>query len=402
VRRVAIVGASVAGVSAARALRELGMDGDIVMVGAEPHRPYDRPPLSKELLLGTSEPAQIALLDEAEDGLGLTWRLGCRARRLLPAERALELDDGERLVVDGLVVATGSMPRMLPSLLAPSGTLPAGVQVLRTLEDALALRDALRRGLPVAVVGAGFIGLEVASAARAAGVEVTIVDVAPWPLLGVLGPTVGEAVAGWHSDHGVALRLGRGVAGVRTSGSGVEALELDDGSSVPAGLVVVGVGVRPATDWLGSSGLDLADGVACDAVGRSTLAEVVAVGDVAAWSDPVDGRRRREEHWTAAFERPATAVAALLGGRPTPPADVPYFWSDQHGARWQLAGRPGPGDRLEVVEGVLGQPGSLVRWSDGAETTAVLAFESARPFVRARRDLLAVRRARLEALRVGE
>jgi 3-phenylpropionate/trans-cinnamate dioxygenase ferredoxin reductase subunit len=153
VRRVAIVGASVAGVSAARALRELGMDGDIVMVGAEPHRPYDRPPLSKELLLGTSEPAQIALLDEADDGLGLTWRLGCRARRLLPAERALELDDGERLVVDGLVVATGSMPRMLPSLLAPSGTLPAGVQVLRTLEDALALRDALRRGLPVAVVG---------------------------------------------------------------------------------------------------------------------------------------------------------------------------------------------------------------------------------------------------------
>lgn len=400
-RRVAVVGASVAGVSAARALRELGMDGEVVMVGAEAHRPYDRPPLSKELLLGTSEPEQIALLDEADDGLDLTWRLGTRARRLLPADRAVELDDGDRLVVDGVVIASGSSPRMLPSLLSTTGALPEGVQVLRTLEDALTLRDALRRRLPIAVVGAGFIGLEVASAARAAGAEVTVVDVARWPLLGVVGPGVGEAVAGWHAEHGVTLRLGRGVAGARASQAGVEALELDDGSVVPTGVIVVGVGVRPATEWLESSGLDLADGVACDAVGRTALPEVVAVGDVASWLDPLDGVRRREEHWTAAFERPSTAVAALLGVKPAPPADVPYFWSDQHGSRWQLAGRPGPGDQFEVVEGVLGQPGSIVRWHNGAETTAVLALDAARTFVRARRELMGARRSRLEAFGVG-
>lgn len=397
-RRVAVVGASVAGVSAARALRELGMDGEIVMVGAEPHRPYDRPPLSKEILVGTSEPKQISLLDEADDGLGLTWRLGTTATGLVASERAVELDGTERLVVDGVVVATGSSARQLPTLVGADGSLPAGVGVLRTLDDALALREALRQGVPVVVIGAGFIGLEVASAARALGVDVTVVDVASWPLVGVVGPTVGEAIARWHLDHGVELRLGVGVARIEATPGGVEAVELDDGSVVPAGRVVVGVGVRPCTEWLSSSGLELGDGVVCDAVGRTSLPPVVAVGDVAAWLDPADGRHRREEHWTAAFERPATAARALLGHEPAPPLDVPYFWSDQHGSRWQLAGRPGAGDHLEVTEGVLGEPGCLVRWSDGEQTTAVLALDAARSFVRQRRELVAQRRARLESL----
>lgn len=302
-----MVGASLAGLSAARSLRKQGYDGRLVVIGDELHRPYDRPPLSKEFLAGTLGEADLALEAQDED-LGAEWLLGIRATGLDRADRAVRLADGREVRVDGLVIATGAAARRLPG---SEGL--AGVHVLRTLDDARALRDELARGGRLVVIGGGFIGAEVASTAYALGLDVTVVEVAPTPLAGPLGATMGGIVSGLHADHGVRLLCGVGVKGLSGERC-VDAVLLDDGRSIPADIVVVGVGARPCVEWLEGSGVELDNGVKCGADGRTALAGVVAVGDCANWYDPRAGAHRRVEHWTGARERPDAAVATLLAG----------------------------------------------------------------------------------------
>jgi NADPH-dependent 2,4-dienoyl-CoA reductase/sulfur reductase-like enzyme len=347
-RHVVVVGASLAGLRAAEALRRDGHAGTITIVGAEAHAPYDRPPLSKRVLTGRLEPDDVALRVDA--GLDIVWRLGQPARRIDLPRGAVVLADGEEVGFDGLVLATGAHARALPTL----GALD-GIHLLRTLDDAVALRAALELGPRLVVIGAGFIGLEVAASSRALGLEVTVVEVAPVPLVAAVGPAVGAVVAEIHRDHGVDLRLGTGVDGVVGAGR-VEGVRLRGGEIIAADIVVVGIGAAPTTAWLEGSGIDLADGVRADSrlrvlVGGRPMASVVAAGDVVRWDQP-DGSTERVEHWTNAVEQGAAAAATLLRGEEAPAfAPVPYFWSDHYDRKIQMVGRAAAGDEVSVVDG---------------------------------------------------
>ncbi|WP_405632328.1 FAD-dependent oxidoreductase [Streptomyces sp. NBC_00016] len=383
-RTVAVVGASLAGLSAARSLRKQGYDGRLVVIGDEFHRPYDRPPLSKEFLAGTLGEADLALEAQDED-LGAEWLLGTRATGLDRADRAVRLADGREVRVDGLVIATGAAARRLPG----SDGL-AGVHVLRTLDDARALRDELARGGRLVVIGGGFIGAEVASTAYALGLDVTVVEVAPTPLAGPLGATMGGIVSGLHADHGVRLLCGVGVKGLSGERC-VDAVLLEDGRSIPADIVVVGVGARPCVEWLEGSGVELDNGVKCGADGRTALAGVVAVGDCANWYDPRAGAHRRVEHWTGARERPDAAVATLLAGGAVVPGvpRPPYFWSDQYGVRIQFAGHAAGADSVSVEEGAVDDRNVLAVYRRAGEPVAVLGMNQPRLFTRWRKQLAA-------------
>ncbi|MGW6526064.1 NAD(P)/FAD-dependent oxidoreductase [Streptomyces sp. NPDC054962] len=383
-RTVAVVGASLAGLSAARSLRKQGYDGRLVVIGDEFHRPYDRPPLSKEFLAGTLGEADLALEAQDED-LGAQWLLGTRATGLDRADRAVRLADGREVRVDGLVIATGAAARRLPG----SDGL-AGVHVLRTLDDARALRDELARGGRLVVIGGGFIGAEVASTAYALGLDVTVVEVAPTPLAGPLGATMGGIVSGLHADHGVRLLCGVGVKGLSGERC-VDAVLLEDGRSIPADIVVVGVGARPCVEWLEGSGVELDNGVKCGADGRTALAGVVAVGDCANWYDPRAGAHRRVEHWTGARERPDAAVATLLAGGAVVPGvpRPPYFWSDQYGVRIQFAGHAAGADSVSVEEGAVDDRNVLAVYRRAGDPVAVLGMNQPRLFTRWRKQLAA-------------
>ena len=341
---VAVVGASLAGLSAARALREQGFSGELVVVGEERHRPYDRPPLSKELLAGRVTVADLGLETDDEQ-LDARWLLGTRATGLDAATRRLTLSDGTHLDADGIVIATGARARTLPG----TETL-AGVHTLRTLDDALALRDELLPGRRLVVIGAGFIGAETASTAHALGLDVTVVEAMATPLSGPLGVEMGAVVCGLHTDHGVRLRCGTGVH--RLVGSDrVEGVELADGTLLAADLVLVGIGAIPNIGWLQGSGLALGNGVLCDAGGLTSRPGIAAVGDCAAWLDERSGQHQRVEHWTGALERPRVAVAGLLsGGGPHAPVGPPYFWSDQYDKKIQSLGLPGRAEGIELLE----------------------------------------------------
>ncbi|MFI1198076.1 NAD(P)/FAD-dependent oxidoreductase [Streptomyces sp. NPDC020883] len=387
-KSVTVIGACLAGLYAARALRAQGYDGRLTLVGDEPHLPYDRPPLSKEFLTdpatadGSADPAgeaPLALTDAEEiAGLDAEWLLGTRATRLDTRHRAVHLDTGRVLTTDGIVLATGAAPRRLP------GPAPAGSYTLRTLDDAGALRADLARGpARVVVIGGGFIGAEVAASCTALGHQVTVVEAAPLPLVPQLGEKMAELCARLHGDHGVALLTGTGVRELRADGDGrVTAVELTDGRLLTADIVVTGIGVRPATDWLAGSGLPLADGVRCDAGCATPIPAIVAVGDVA----QVAGARA--EHWTSATEQAATAVQNLLAGRTVRThRALPYFWSDQYGVRIQFAGHRAPGDVPRIVEGSPDDRSFLARYERDGRTSAVLALNRPRPFMRLRREL---------------
>jgi NADPH-dependent 2,4-dienoyl-CoA reductase/sulfur reductase-like enzyme len=385
VRTVAVVGASLAGLSTARALRSQGFDGRIVVIGEELHRPYDRPPLSKGFLAGTVAEADLSL-EAADEELAVDWRLGTAATRLEPVTRRLQLGDGSALTVDGVVIATGARPlRLAPAAAGPT----TGVHVLRTLEDATGLRAELRPGVRLVVVGAGFIGAEVASTARTLGLDVTVVEAARTPLAVPLGQEMGSVLAGLHVDHGVVLRTGVGVTGLLGSDR-VTGVQLADGSVVPADVVVVGVGVRPNVEWLHGSGLAMAGGLSCDAYGATALPEVVGVGDCAAWREPDASGHARLEHWTAARERAVVAAATLLSGgserRRTRP---PYFWSDQYGRTIQLAGSTAFSDRVEVIEGSVADRDFLALYYRRDQPSAALALGHGTSFMRWRRKLAA-------------
>ena len=279
-RTIVIVGASLAGLRAAETLRREGYDERVVLVGAETHLPYDRPPLSKELLAGEWEAEHVALRKQPYDELDLDMRLGRRATGLDVSARAVVLDGGETIAFDGLVVATGSRPRTIPG--APELD---GVFVLRTLDDCLAIRSRLDAAPRVVVIGAGFIGSEVAATCRGRGLDVTVLEMLPTPLARAVGPVVGDACGRLHREHGVDLRCGVTVAGFEGH-ERVARVWLADGTAFDADLVVVGVGVAPETDWLEGSGLTLDDGVVCDATCLAAPG-VVAAGDVARWPNPL-------------------------------------------------------------------------------------------------------------------
>jgi 3-phenylpropionate/trans-cinnamate dioxygenase ferredoxin reductase component len=349
--RVVVVGASLAGLRTAQALRSGGYEGALTLVGDEEHEPYDRPPLSKQVLAGEWDVDRIALREPGGyDALGIDLRLGRRAVDLDVAGRTVELHGGERLAWDALVVATGARPRVLP------GTPDLdGIHLLRTLDDSLALRRALEDGPRVVVVGAGFIGAEVAAVARTRGLDVTVLEALPVPLSRGLGPEMGAACAAVHLDHGVDLRCGVGVAGFEGHDR-VEAVRLSDGAAVAADVVVVGVGVSPTTGWLEASGLELRDGVVCDQACRAVDASGVwAAGDVARWPNALFGEEMRVEHWTNAAEQGGAVAANLLAAPDAvqPFAPVPFVWSDQYDAKIQIVGRGRAGDEVRVVHGAV-------------------------------------------------
>ncbi|MCL8014843.1 FAD-dependent oxidoreductase [Streptomyces sp. AS02] len=383
-RTVAVVGASLAGLSAARSLRKQGYEGRLVVIGDELHRPYDRPPLSKEFLSGTLGEAELALEADDED-LRAEWLLGVRATGLDHARRAVRLDDGREVSADGVVIATGAAARTLPG---SEGL--AGVHTLRTLDDARALRDELARGGRLVVIGGGFIGAEVASTACALGLDVTVVEAAPTPLAGPLGETMGAIVSALHTDHGVRLECGVGVKGL-SGENRVDAVLLEDGRGIPADIVVVGVGARPNVEWLEGSGIALDDGVKCGADGRTNLAGVVAVGDCANWYDPRAGSHRRVEHWTGARERPDAAVAALLAGGAVEPGvpRPPYFWSDQYGVKIQFAGHAAGADSVTIEAGAADDRDVLAVYRRAGNPVAVLGMNQPRLFTRWRKQLAA-------------
>jgi NADPH-dependent 2,4-dienoyl-CoA reductase/sulfur reductase-like enzyme len=377
---IAVVGTSLAGLRSAQELRRQGFDGRLVLIGEEPHQPYDRPPLSKDFLLGKLGTDDLALAG-ADDlaGLNAEWRLGTRAERL--SGTTVTLSDDTEIVADGVVIATGGTAKTL----AGPGDL-AGVHTLRTLDDAVALRHALAAGPSgVVVIGAGFIGAEVASTCWALGHEVTVIEAAPVPLAGVLGASMGAVCAGLHGHHGVRMLTGVGVASLLGT-SAVTGVRLADGAEIPAELVVVGVGVRPNTAWLTGSGITVDDGVLADSGCVTRNPRVVAVGDVVRYQSPRRGKRVRAEHWTAATEQPAVAVRNLLAGSTVAHYERPgYFWSDQYGRRIQFAGVSA--GEARIVEGDPGERKFVATYVEGEKVVGVLAMDSPKTFTRLRRGL---------------
>ncbi len=384
-RSVVIVGASLAGHATARALRREGFDGAITLIGAERHRPYDRPPLTKEFLAGTVGVDDLALENPGED-LAAEWLLGVPAVSLDTASRTVALADGRAVSADAVVIATGSRARRLAAA-------PAGVHTVRVLDDAAALRADLQPGAAVAVVGAGFIGAEIASTLHRRGHPVTVIEAAPVPLAGPLGIELGAAVAALHLANGVPVRCGVGVTGfdvmgVGGAGSGgrVKGVELADGTVVPAEVVVVGIGADPAVDWLDGAGLDLSAGVVCSAAGATSAPGIWAVGDCSAWFDAQYGRPQRVEHWTDARDRPA-ALARTMLGRSAGTLRAPYFWSDQYGVRIQFAGRRHGDEEVTIEAGTVEGGDLLAVYRRAGEPVAVLGMNQPSLFMRYRKQL---------------
>jgi NADPH-dependent 2,4-dienoyl-CoA reductase/sulfur reductase-like enzyme len=366
---VAIVGAGLAGLRTAEALRHEGFAGRIVLVGAEPHAPYSRPPLSKEVLRGDAEPDVATLRSPGELGeLDVELRLGTAATALSVTSRELTLADGSVLGYDDVVLACGAQPRELPGVARP------GVLVLRTVDDCLRLRGAFVPDAHVVVVGAGFIGLEVATSARARGCRVTVVDVLPAPLARVLDVAVGSAVQRLHEEHGVVVRCGVGVVAVEGADR-VERVVLADGTVLAADVVVVGIGVAPVTDWLAGSGLAVDDGVVCDGALRAGPG-VWAVGDVARWRPARADRTVRLEHWTNATEQPTCVARNIASGGAQAFSTVPYFWSDQYDAKLESLGSETLGDELRVVWGSLDEPKWVALVRDGERLGAVVGLRA--------------------------
>lgn len=380
--RIVVVGASLAGLRAVETLRTEGFAGSIALVGAEPHRPYNRPPLSKQILDGEWSVEQLHFRDDRiEDVLDLDLYLGRRASDLDTAARVVILDDGTALPYDAMIIATGSHPRTLPG----SEHLQ-GVHTLRTIEDAIAVRDALDSNARVAVVGGGFVGAEVAAAARRRNLDVTLIECQDLPLEHILGRDMAQVCAELHTDHGTRLLLGVSVLGVAGTDR-VERLHLSDGTAVEADLVVVGVGAIPATEWLEKSGLEIDNGVLCDTTCAASVPGVYAAGDVARWSNPMfDGELMRVEHWTHASDQGAAAARALLAGPDTavPFSSLPYFWSDQYSTRIQFAGRAGRDSEPRVVHGSVEDRRFITLYRRDERVAGVLAFGSPRLFMKYR------------------
>ena len=373
---VTIVGAGLAGHATAKALRSQGFAGRITVVGGEQHRPYDRPPLSKDFLAGTIDRADLALEADDED-LGVDWMLGSTAVHLDLAERRVALADGGSIVSDAVIIATGSSAKTL-------GRSLAGVHTLRSVDDAMNLRSELVPGARLVVVGSGFVGLEVASTARDLGLDVIVLGSSEWPLSRIFGDTIATAVQRLHERRGVVLRnrttvslvLGRDAGADGDGPDRVTGVRLNSGEVVPADVVVLGIGSVPGTAWLEDSGLEIDGGVVCDSVGGTAAAGIFAVGDCSAWFDPVRGHAHRVEHWTDSRDRAAMMVAAILDA-PIPSSALrpSYLWSDQCGVRIQFAGRLLGGEELTVEAGAVESGDPLVIYRRCGEPVAVVGID---------------------------
>ncbi|MGW2011279.1 NAD(P)/FAD-dependent oxidoreductase [Streptomyces nigrescens] len=340
-----IAGAGLAGAKAAETLRAEGFDGPLVLLGDEHERPYERPPLSKGYLLGTSEKEKVYVHPPrwyAEHDVEL--RLGQAVTALDPAAHEVTLADGSRLGYAKLLLATGSTPRPLP---VPGADLD-GVHYLRRLADSDRLKEVFRSASRVVVIGAGWIGLETTAAARTAGVEVTVLEAAALPLLGVLGPEVARIFAKLHTDHGVELRCGTQVAEITGTGGAVDGVRLADGSLIGADAVIVGVGITPNTEPAAAAGLKVDNGVVVDERLCSSHPDVFAAGDVANAYHPVLGRHLRVEHWANALHQPQTAARAMLG-QDVRYDRLPYFFTDQYNLGMEYTGYTGPEGYDQVV-----------------------------------------------------
>jgi NADPH-dependent 2,4-dienoyl-CoA reductase/sulfur reductase-like enzyme len=372
--RIVIVGASLAGLRAAETLRMSGYEGTVTVIGDEPHLPYDRPPLSKRVLSGEWEPDRAVLRKPDDMGsLDVAWRTGVAATGLDLDAREVRLADGSSESFDGLVVATGSTVRRLPGQDDHSNA-----HVLRTLDDSIALRDEIADGdRRVVVIGAGFIGLEVAATTRDLGNEVLVLEGASAPLMRGLGAEMGAAAAACHADHGVEIRCGVAVAGF-----GPDTVLLGDGTRVPADVVVVGIGVTPSTDWLAGSGLTVGDGVMCGADLGAGHHGVFVAGDVVNWHNPLFDEPMRVEHWTNAAEQGALAARNLLAaaaGEPTEEyAAIPFFWSEQYDRRIQFLGRPTGDDEVRLVAGSVDERRFAALYGSGGRLRGVLGVNMPR------------------------
>jgi NADPH-dependent 2,4-dienoyl-CoA reductase/sulfur reductase-like enzyme len=368
-RRIVIVGAGLAGASAAAALREKGFDGEVTMFGQEPHFPYELPPLSKGILLGEAdEPDWVRRASYyTDDDIELHRGTGIIA--LYPGEHRVVDTDGVEHGYDRMLLATGSRPRSLPAL---DGI---GAHLLRTWDDALALRKKLAAGARVVIVGAGWIGCEVAAAARTRGAEVSMVDPLPQPLHRVLGDPIGAVFRDLHSEHGVSLHLGTGAAGIGTR-DGTRVVRLDDGRELLADVVVVGVGATPRTDLAEQAGLDLAaGGVAVDAALRTSAPDVYAAGDIAAHDHPCYSGRVRVEHWANAKAQGTHVAGNLLGGNLSY-ATTPYFFSDQYDLGCEYRGLANLATDELVIRGDLAAREFVAFWRRDGRVTATLNVNS--------------------------
>jgi 3-phenylpropionate/trans-cinnamate dioxygenase ferredoxin reductase subunit len=363
-RRFVIVGASLAGATAAETLRRDGFEGEVVLVGEEPVRPYERPPLSKDYLQGKAGQDKIFVHpDGYYEDHDIELRLSTAARTLDPAGRQVELASGEQLGYDAVLLATGAAPRRLS---LPGASLE-GVHYLRDLADSDRLREAIGSGARVVVIGAGWIGCEVAASARQLGAEVAMVEVASLPLEQVLGPELGRFYADLHAGHGVGLHFGAGVESLR-GGARVEEVRLADGKTLPADVVVVGVGVAPRTELARASGLEVDNGIVTNEHLATRTPGVFAAGDVANAWHPTLARRIRLEHWSSALNQGPVAAKNMLGN-PTPYEKIPYFFSDQYDIGMEYSGYAAGWD--EVV--FRGDPASrefIAFWMKDGRVTA--------------------------------
>lgn len=384
---ILIVGASLGGMSLAQELRRLGHDGRVTVIGAERTRAhYDRTQLSKDLLTGVAEPESLYLMTEDEvAALSIDLRTGRRATglRVTTGGNTVTVDDGSSVDADVVVIATGSAARR-----PPFAADLRGVHVLRTMEDALAVRDELPEATNVVVLGAGFIGCEVAASARALGRSVTVVDLQPVPMFTALGPVVGNHFAQLHLARGTVLELGTGVAGLVGDGH-VTGVELADGRVLDADLVVIGFGGVPETEWLRGSGVAVDNGVVCDDAGRTSVAGVLALGDAANWHSPRHGRPLRSEHWNhVSLQATVVAENIVAGALASHSESVscldapPSFWTDQFGMRMQLVGAPHPEDRVDIVAGSPGESGLVAVYSRDGRATAAAAVDTPRALIR--------------------
>ncbi|MFE5852731.1 NAD(P)/FAD-dependent oxidoreductase [Streptomyces sp. NPDC056500] len=384
---VLVVGASLGGMSLVQELRRLGYDGRVTVIGAEKsHAHYDRTQLSKDLLTGRAAPESLYLMSEEEvAGLTIDLRTGLRATalRVDRGGNTVTLDDGSSLTADVVAIATGSCARRPP--------FPAdlrGVHVLRTMEDALAIRAELPVAAKVVVLGAGFIGCEVAASARALGRSVTIVDVQPAPMFTALGPVIGNHFARLHTARGTVLELGTGVAGLVGDGH-VTGVRLADGRVLDADLVVIGFGGVPETQWLVGAGVEVDNGVVCDDGGRTSAPGVLAIGDAAKWYSLRHARPVRSEHWNHVSLQATVVAENIIAGAVTAEGSaasrldaLPSFWTDQFGTRMQLVGTPHPDDQVDILAGQPGHSGLVAVYSREGRVTAAAAVDAPRALVR--------------------
>lgn len=337
-----IVGGGLAAARTAEQLRRSEYPGAITIVSDEDHLPYDRPPLSKEVLRAETDDVTLKPAEFYAEN-DITVLLGNGARSVDTAAQALTLADGSQLGYDELIIATGLVPKRIPSF----PDLP-GIHVLRSFDESLALRKEAGAARRAVVIGAGFIGCEVAASLRGLGVDVVLVEPQPAPLASVLGEKIGELVTRLHRAEGVDVRCGVGVTEVAGEGR-VQKVTLGDGTELDADIVVVGIGSRPATEWLDGSGIEVDNGVVCDDAGRASAPHVWAIGDVASWRDTVKGQVR-VEHWSNVADQARVLVPSMLGQEPPAAMSVPYFWSDQYDVKIQCLGEPEPTDTVHVVE----------------------------------------------------